>query len=162
MLLKIMGIFIICIGSWYVGKCFANTYDERIYLIEDYIIFTQSLKSAIGFSGMTLYNFFKKDNGKYTRNFSTYCISSENNVVTEAKKYKADNAEEKECVKMLVEVLVVAEKSNDIQVILDIAEEVISKLTLYKNIVREEYCGKIKTMPKLGLITGLFVAVLVL
>ncbi len=161
MFLKLIGAMLLCLGCWYAGKCYSQNYNERIRLIDEYISFTLSLKSAIGFSGMTLRSFFERNMGKYTQRFSEICLK-EDDILNNIKCFEPINKEEAECVQIVTDFLEIAEHSSDIQIIMDIADEAVSHLTLYKKQITEEYCGKIKISPEIGLLVGVFVAVLVL
>ena len=76
--------------------------------------------------------------------------------------YKCKNKVDFECVNKAKEALLFAEESSDVSGIANMIEEAIISLKNYKQHLEEELYGKIKTAPRLALMAGLFVSVLLI
>ena len=64
MLLKFLGGFIIAIGAWCLGKNVSEGYNDRIKIIDSYVLLLKNFKSAVSFSGINMYVFFSKNKDK--------------------------------------------------------------------------------------------------
>jgi hypothetical protein len=163
MLIKIACATAICICSWLLGNGYKNSLSEKIKIIEEYISFSIGLKSAVSFSGKNLYEYIKNSKFKHLKAFGDYlCENKDIGIEKNIKSYISLSLIEKECIEKMEPSLLLLESSSDVYGIAEQLDESIRMLELYKNEIREAYCGKIKTAPSLALITGLFVAVLLI
>ncbi len=160
MLLKLMGGIVICIGTWYLGKNISENYLDNMKIIDDYLLFLNNFKSAVAFSGMNMYEFFERNDISGVENLLEFLLIKRNTC--EIKNFKGKNVLEDKCVNLVSQALMLAQRSSDTKVISDIIDQSINELNRCKKEFWEEHCGKIKTAPKIGLISGLFVAVLVI
>ncbi len=158
MLLKLFcGIFI-CFGTWILGKNVSESYRQKIAIIEEYVAFLKNFKSNVTFSGLNMYDFLKKC--KEPQNLITYLLEKKDTI--DIKDFKGACIEEETCADIISEALIVAGTSSDTLSIADFIDEALLKLLQYKKEYLEECCGKIRTAPKIGLIVGMFFAVLIL
>ncbi len=160
MLLRLFGGILISVGSWVLGKNIEFKYDEKIKMIESYILFMNKFKSAVKFSGINMYTFFEKNKDSYTEKFLDFLLTNKNLVAIN--EFTTTNTVERKCISIISESFVVAENSSDMELISNSFENVIYKLTQFKNEFLEEHRGKMKTAPALGLIAGVFIAVLII
>ncbi len=163
MLIKLFCAMAICVCSWLLGNGYKASLNEKIKIVEDYISFAITLKSAVMYSGKNLYNYVENLRSERLRRFFCCLIENKNAGIEEClKKYEPVSRQERECINILYPSLVLLETSSDVYGISEQINESISLLEIYKNEIREAYCGKIKTAPSLALITGLFIAVLLI
>lgn len=160
MLLKIFGAFFICVGTWVLGKNLSLNYCARLDLIEKYILFLKSFKSAVCFSGINMYTFFEKYDCARIKPFLQYLIDKKD--MEKIKDFKGENQQEDKCLDIIGNVLLLGQTSSDTKAISDFSDEAVLQLSRYKKEFLEEYNGKIKTAPAIGLVVGMFVAVLIL
>ena len=160
MLLKFLGGLVIIFGTWLLGKNIAEGYCENIKIIDSYILMIKSFKSAVFFSGINMYEFFYKNNFKYTERLFKYL--SEKRNIKEIVNFKGVNGTEDKCISLISESFLLAEKSSDRELISEYLEECLLKLSQLKKEMMEDYRGKIKTAPMIGAIIGIFIAVVII
>ena len=158
MLLKILGGIFICFGTWFLGKNVSESYRQKIEIIEKYVAFLKNFRSNVTFSGLNIYEFLKKC--KEPQNLITYLLEKKDTI--DIKNFKGSCIEEEKCADIISEALSVASTSSDTLAIADFIDEALLKLLQYKKEYLEECYGKIRIAPKIGLIVGMFVAVLIL
>lgn len=140
-MIKILFCIAFCIGGIYCGGKISEEYKRRLKIIDESISLAERMRSAVEYSGESLYR------------------------VTEKEKYvflEKDCDEKKFCTDKINKAVKDAEDSNGIQSAVNIITVAKKELEEYKTVKGEEYRGKIKVMPSLGLSAGLLVSVLVL
>ncbi len=159
MLLKLIGVGIIASGAWVLGRSVSEGYKDKIKIIDSYIAFIKNFKSVVLFSGTNMYVFFSKNQDNNTKKFLNFLIDRKcNSALFE---FKGANKIEDKCISLISESIILAEKTSDRELISDFLEECAYKLTCFKKEIMEEYRGKIKTAPSVGLMFGIFIAVLI-
>jgi len=163
MLIKFISVIILSLCAWFFGKNYSDLLIEKIHIVEEYILFSKELKSAVYFSGKNVYEFFKNNKLKATENFCTFLINNKTiEIMKSIKKFKPINNDEKICVDFLYEPLVFIENSSDTEVIAELLNSASENLLSYKLQIQEEYKGRIKTAPSITLICGLFIALVLI
>ena len=163
MLIKIICVFIICFASWFFGNMYSDTLNNRIKLIDKYIILLKEIKSNVYYSGKNIYEFltiksYQKDNG-----FCAFLLKNkEKGFENTIKEYVPLNEEEKICINELYDSFVFLENSSDAESISELLQSAIINLEDYKKQIQEEYKGKIKISPFLFLLFGLFIALVLI
>lgn len=163
MLIKFICVLIICFSSWFLGKMYAETLKNKVYLVEKYIILLKEIKSNVYYSGKNVYDFLAIQSYDKTNKFCAHLLKNkENGFESAINTYVPVNDEEKFCVASLLEAFTFLENSSDTESISDLISLTIEKLTEYKKQLGEEYKGKIKTGPPIFLLCGLFIALVLI
>ena len=160
MLLKLLGGIVISAGTWILGKNVEMNYNEKVKIIESYILLLNKFKSAVVFSGINMYSFFIKNKNVYTEKFLDFLLLKKN--ILYINEFNGANEIEKNCINIISDSFLLAEISSDTELISNSFDEGIYKLTQYKKEYLEEHRGKMKTASTLGLIAGIFIAVLII
>ncbi len=163
MLIKTFCVIVLCFCAWFFGKSFSDVLKDRINLVDDYIIFSKELKSAVGFSGQNIYDFLQVNKLKHTSLLCDYLIEQKSIGIEKAlENYKSKNQDEEKCIEIIKQTLVFIEHSSDIEGISQLLAGVAESLEIHKKQIQEEYKGKIKTAPSIALIGGLFIALVLI
>ena len=160
MLLKLFGGALIAFGTWILGKNVEINYKEKVKTIESYILLLHKFKSAVIFSGINMYRFFEKNKDLYTEKFLNYLLLKKN--IFYIYEFNGANLIEKNCIDIISDSFLLAETSSDTELIANSFDEGIYKLTQYKKEYLEEHRGKMKTASMIGLVAGVFIAVLII
>lgn len=140
-MIKILFCIAFCIGGIYCGGKFSDEYKRRLKIIDISISLAEKMRSAVEYSGESLYRVIEKEKTVFSEN---------------------DCEEKKFCTDKINKAVKDSEDSNGIQSALNIITVTKKELEEYKTAKREEYRGKIKVMPSLGLAAGLLISVLML
>ncbi len=160
MLVKFIVCTVFCFCTCYFGIEYVRLAKEKIQMISDYIFFANSLKSAVIYSGENVFEFFEKIKNS-AREFCEFAKTNKNNGILWAiDNYKARNVQEKECLRILRQSLITTELSSDVLGIGNTLEQAVMELEELKKQTQEDYKGKIKIAPSLGLLCGLFAVIL--
>lgn len=163
MLVKLLCIIVLCFCAWFFGKGYSDVLKDRISLVNEYIIFCKELKSAVAYSGKNVYAFLEKNKLKYTREFCNFLIQNKAFGIEKAlQKYESINKDEEKCIGILSQALTFIENSSDIEGISELLIGAGESLENHKKQIQEEYKGKIKTAPSIALISGLFIALVLI
>lgn len=163
MLIKFLCVIVFSFCAWYFGKNFSDVLKDRISLVDEYIVFSKELKSAVSYSGKNIYDFLETNKLKHTTEFSNFLIKNKTiGIEKSLEKYKIKNKDEEICISALKEALVFIENSSDIEGIGQLLIGAEENLENHKKQIQEEYKGKIKIAPSIALIGGLFIALVLI
>lgn len=144
MYVKLFICFLLCAGGVFFGEIKAEGLRNKLRRAEEFAALFRRLKSAVEYSGENLYSAVKKES-----DFAGIIDGIPQN-------------EDKFCANVLLRTLKFSEKSNDIASAAANIKAAENEIEEYKKTKQEEYRGKIKAMPVLGLVAGLFISVLVI
>ena len=139
MLIRFLVGIMLSLCAWRVGKEYSDHLVEEIRKIDEYILFNEELYSAVAYSGKSI-----------------------RAVVEENKRYENFLKDKNEYGKMMSQILQRAETCSDAQCVAQMLKDACEKLKNIKRRTEEEYRGKIKTAPAIGLLAGIFFAVLLI
>lgn len=142
--MKIFVCFLLCITGVLLGEFRAENLRKKLRRADEFAALFRRLESAVEYSGENLYSAVKRE-----KDFVKIIDGLVEN-------------EDKFCANLLIKTLESAEKSNDIASAAANIKAAQKEIEEYKKTKQEEYRGKIKAMPALGLIAGLFVSVLII
>ncbi len=160
MAIKVLFGSVLCFCAYFIGREFARGINERILTVSDYILFIQTFKSSVTYSGINMFDFFARCCGR-EKNFTDFLLENKSSGIKDSvENYKSQNSVEGKCVEIIKPSLLFAQESSDVIGIGALLEEAVLSLEIYKKQLQEELNGKIKTAPRLALMIGVFIAVL--
>lgn len=142
--MKIVACFLFCLGGVLLGEFRAESLRKKLKRADEFSALFRRLESAVEYSGESLYSAVKRE-----KDFAKIIDGVSEN-------------EDEFCANLLKKTLESAEKSNDIASAAANIKAAEKEIEEYKKTKQEEYRGKIKAMPALGLIAGLFISVLII
>ena len=140
--MKIFACFLLCVCGILVGGIRAERLKKELRRTDEFSALLRRLESAVEYSGESLYNAIKRE-----KEFANIQVPEK---------------EDRFCSEVLMRTLALSEKSNDIASAAANIRAAEKEIEEYKKVKQEEYRGKIKAMPMLGLIAGLFISVLII
>ena len=162
MLLKIICALCVVCGAWYAGYDYVKTKKEEIKLADDYVLLLSLLAEKVGYSSVNMYDFFSSCNIGQTKRFTQYVYSyKDSELLPVLDSFVCKNATEQKCIEIIKGISVI-QCCNDAEKTAQIITERKEMLLQLKKTIEEEYRAKIKTVPELSLIVGIFAAVLII
>ncbi len=136
MIIKILLCTAVCGLCYFFGKSISDGYLNKIRYAEEIILKLERLKNDVEYSSI--------------------------NVSMQIFDEKYGNDVEKFCTEELKNMVCQTENCNSIKGVMNIIGNSVSILTEYKNKKWEEYRNKIVSVPKLSLLAGMFVSILII
>jgi len=123
---------------------------------------TVEIIGTVRFSGKSIYDFFKTVSGKYSSRFAlNMCRSKAKGIRIALTEYSCVG-KERLCIEAISEALIALEETSDREMLSSLLNESLQRLSQIQKSAEEEYRAKMMVSPKISLMIGLFVSVIVL